>query len=103
MRRNLYDALGGFGERYLGWGAEYTAITVKLQHMTTNQAAPRCSCGMSVVTWQTSAIRTDTNNLCMLQDVAWAAGDALCFQCDLERQFMGNSGKHQLGMPEKSV
>ena len=38
MRRNLYNALGGFDERYLGWGAEDDAITVKLQRMTTELA-----------------------------------------------------------------
>ena len=107
MRRNLYNALGGFDERYLGWGAEDDAITVKLQRMTTELAVLEGRAAVHL--WHergdlaTFGNAHYPNNLRMLQEVAQAPADTLRFQSDLQRQIMGNPGKYQAAMPEKSV
>ena len=113
MRRNLYNALGGFDERYLGWGAEDDAITVKLQRMTTELAVLEGRAAVHL--WHergdlaTFGNPHYPNNLRMLQEVTQASAESLRFQSDLQRQIMGNPGKYQAAMPampampEKSV
>jgi predicted glycosyltransferase involved in capsule biosynthesis len=107
MRRNLYHAMGGFDERFVGWGAEDDAMTLKMQRMTTELAVLECRAAIHL--WhERNDISTFgnpyyPNNLRMLQDLATAPDESLRFQCDLQRQIMGNPGKYDIAANEKTV
>lgn len=102
MRRNLYRALGGFDERFVGWGAEDDAMTLKMQRMTTELAVLEGRAAIHL--WHersdasTFASPNYPNNLRMLKDLAVAPDESLRFQCDLQRQMMGSPGKYEVGM-----
>jgi predicted glycosyltransferase involved in capsule biosynthesis len=98
VRRNLHQAMGGFDERYLGWGAEDDAMSLRIQRHTSELAVLEGRAAVHL--WhERSELSTFgnphyPNNLQMLKELAGAQDDALRFQCDLQRQIMGNPGKY---------
>ncbi len=98
MRRNLHQALGGFDERYLGWGAEDDAMTLRMQRQTQELAVLQGRAAVHL--WHERGELSTfgnphyPNNLRMYRELASAPDEALRFQCDLQRQIMGNPGKY---------
>ncbi len=99
IRRNFYHTIGGFDERYLGWGGEDDAMTLKIQRMTSELAALEGRAAVHL--WHERAALTTLgnphrpNNLQMLKRLASATDNELRFQCDLQRQIMGHPGKYE--------
>jgi hypothetical protein len=107
MRASLFHALGGFDERYLGWGAEDDAMTFRIQRTTAELAVIERRAAVHL--WhERSAVSTFGNphypdNLGMLGRLAQATEDDLRFQVDLQRQIRGNPGKYESRAARKRV
>ncbi len=91
--------MGGFDERYLGWGAEDDAMTLRMQRLTADVAMMEGRAAIHL--WHE---RNDAStfgnphypeNLGMLKRLATLTDDGLRFQCDLQRQIMGHPGKYE--------
>jgi len=98
MHRGLYRKLGGFDERYIGWGVEDEAMTVKL-HRTTSQMASLQE-RVAVHLWhrrdhsQTYGnphFEANRQRLHRLIDAQPAVFQSLC---DVQRQLMGDPNKY---------
>lgn len=101
MRRALHQLMGGFDERFLGWGAEDDANTVRLQRVAGAAVLSAVENRCALHLWHPrDELSTFGNphypeNMHLLR---WAntAGDAgLRFLCDVQRQIMGNPGKYE--------
>jgi predicted glycosyltransferase involved in capsule biosynthesis len=107
IRKNLYHTLGGFDERYLGWGAEDDAMTFKIQRTTTELAALEGRAAIHLWHERSEASTFGNqhypNNLHMLKNLMNAPEDAFLFQRDLQRQIMGNPGKYETLLKQNSV
>ncbi len=99
MRKSLHHTLGGFDERYLGWGAEDDAMTFKIQKTTAELAVIEGRAGIHLWHERSEASTFGNqhypNNLHMLKNLMNAPEDAFLFQRDLQRQIMGNPGKYE--------
>jgi len=99
MRRNLYHAMGGFDERYLGWGAEDDAMTLRMQRLTADVAMMEGRAAIHLWHERNDASTFGNlhypDNLGMLKRLATLTDDGLRFQCDLQRQIMGHPGKYE--------
>jgi predicted glycosyltransferase involved in capsule biosynthesis len=99
MHQSLFSVLGGFDERYLGWGAEDDAMTLKMHRMTDQLAALENRAAVHL--WHERSVQSTfgnahyPDNLKMLKDCAALPGESLRFLCDLQRQLMGNPGKYE--------
>ncbi len=99
MRRSLHHLMGGFDERFLGWGAEDDANTLRMQRVTQNVAALEGRAALHL--WHVRDELATFGNPHYpdnLQRLNWTAqaGDAeLRFLCEVQRQIMGNPGKYE--------
>lgn len=107
LRRNLYHAMGGFDERYLGWGAEDNAMTLRMQRLTTDVAVLEGRAAIHLWHERNDASTFGNphypNNLGMLKRLATLSDDGLRFQCDFQRQIMGDPGKYEQGVEKNPV
>ncbi len=106
MRRDLHRRLGGFDERYVGWGAEDDAMSLKLGRFTSNVA--QLELRAAVHLWhprpeaQTFGNPHYERNRARLERLGEISDDQLVFLCDLQRQIMGNPDKY-LRVPDNEV
>lgn len=98
MRRALFRRLGGFDERYLGWGAEDDALTVKLTRMCVEIASLESRAAVHL--WHPRPLEQTYGNPLYaesrrrLERLQRLQDDELQFLCDVQRQIMGNPDKH---------
>ena len=99
MRRALHRLMGGFDERFLGWGGEDDANTFKMRRVTGDVAEMEHRVALHL--WHD---RDDlatfgnvhyTNNIQLLARMQHASDSDLRFTCDVQRQIMGNPGKYE--------
>jgi predicted glycosyltransferase involved in capsule biosynthesis len=106
MRRSLHHAMGGLDERFVGWGAEDDAMTLRMQRMTTELAVLEGRAAVHLWHERSDASTFGNphypNNLRMLQELAGAPDDSVRFLCDLQRQIMGHPGKYENGLVHHS-
>jgi glycosyltransferase involved in cell wall biosynthesis len=99
MRRSLHHAMGGFDERYLGWGAEDDAMSIRLVRSTPQVATVEGRVALHL--WHPSN-RTSTfgdpnypSNRARLQELGAMSAPSFRFLCDVQRQIMGHPGKYE--------
>lgn len=99
MRRALHRLMGGFDERFLGWGGEDDAMTLRMRRVTGDIAEVEGRAALHL--WhERGAIGTFgnphyPNNLRLLDALRAAPDNALRCLCDTQRQIMGNPGKYE--------
>jgi predicted glycosyltransferase involved in capsule biosynthesis len=93
--------MGGFDERFLGWGGEDDAITYRMRRVTADLAELEGRTALHL--WhERDAMSTFgnphyPNNLRLIEALHQASDNDLRFLCDVQRQIMGNPGKYELG------
>ncbi|MBA4742244.1 MAG: hypothetical protein H2060_06000 [Azoarcus sp.] len=101
MRRALHHLMGGFDERFLGWGAEDDANSVRMERVAGTSALAALENRCALHLWHArDELSTFGNphypdNLRCLNWTAQAGDAELRFLCDVQRQIMGNPGKYE--------
>lgn len=99
MRRSLHQYLGGFDERYLGWGGEDDAMSLRLARTTAEVAVVQGRVALHL--WHprehgaTFGNPHYSANRARLDDLAAMPDQAFRFMCDVQRQIMGHPGKYE--------
>lgn len=99
MRRTLHQYLGGFDERYLGWGGEDDAMSLRLGRTTNEVAVVQGRTALHL--WHARQPEMTfgnphyQNNLARLHDLRDMPDPAFRFLCDVQRQIMGHPGKYE--------
>ena len=99
MRRALHRRMGGFDERFLGWGGEDDAMTLRLRRTTAEIAEIQGRSALHL--WHTRATAKGNpgshyaNNLDLLRRLQALTDTEFRFLCDVQRQIMGNPGKYE--------
>ena len=99
MRRGLHQLMGGFDERFLGWGGEDDANSFRMRRVTNEiaeleqRAAIHLWHGRSELS--TFCNPHYPNNLQLLSRVQQLPDMELRFLCEVQRQIMGNPGKYE--------
>lgn len=103
MRRSLHQYLGGFDERYLGWGGEDDAMSLRLARTTAEVAVVQGRVALHL--WHHREQATTFGNphyaanRARLDDLAAMPDQAFRFMCDVQRQIMGHPGKYEQMSP----
>jgi hypothetical protein len=99
IRRDTYIRLGGFDERFLGWGGEDDAMTLKLQRARI--ALSEIGDEPALHLWHPRSRDStlgqphyDTNRA-LLADYATYSDAEFARLCEVQRQTMGNRHKHR--------
>jgi GT2 family glycosyltransferase len=107
IRRDVFLALGGFDERFLGWGGEDDAMAFKLKR--SGQALGQVEGSTAQHLWHAQDDSTTfaqphySNNLAILKSLASIDDAAFRFQCEVQRQLLGHPRKYELAaMPVSS-
>ncbi len=99
VRNGLFRLVGGFDERYIGWGGDDDAMSLKLQRSTSDVA--RIEARSALHLWhprEESRTFGDPHyelNLSLLQETAHLPEANFQFMCELQRQVMGNPNKYE--------
>lgn len=102
MRRSLHHTIGGFDERYLGWGAEDDAMSLRLARTTPHVATVEGRAALHL--WHPSDQASTfgnphyPGNRARLDDLGAMNARSFRFLCDVQRQVMGHPGKYEPGM-----
>ena len=100
IRREFYLQLGGFDERFLGWGGEDDHMEIKLKR--SGQPVGKVEGSVALHLWhpQTKATTFDqphyASNLKMVQELAACDATQFKFLCELQRQLAGHPHKYEL-------
>jgi len=100
VRRDAFIALGGFDERFQGWGGEDDAMAVKLRR--SGHALGRVGESTVLHLWhphEQAATFQQTyypNNVAMLHALAALDDTAFRFLCEVQRQLLGNPRKYSM-------
>lgn len=98
MRRSMHRQLGGFDERYLGWGGEDDALSTKLLRSTSSVASLESRSAIHL--WHARDYEHTFGdphypaNRARLKRLRRADKESLIFLCDVQRQIMGNPDKY---------
>jgi hypothetical protein len=95
MRRTLHRRMGGFDERYLGWGGEDDAMTLRLRRTTPDIAEIQGRCALHLWHNRDNPGPHYANNLDLLRRLQALTDTEFRFLCDVQRQIMGNPGKYE--------
>lgn len=101
MRRGLHHLMGGFDERFVGWGAEDDANSVRMFRVAGSSAVTAVENRCALHLWHpreelsTFGNPHYPNNLQRLRWVRHAEDAELRFLCDVQRQIMGHPGKYE--------
>jgi GT2 family glycosyltransferase len=98
IRREAYLRLGGFDERFRGWGGEDDAMTIKLRR----SGMPLAECGErpALHLWHSREPGATTGqphyaaNRQLLADYATYRDEELSRLCEVQRQVIGNPHKY---------
>ncbi|KAA6186740.1 glycosyltransferase family 2 protein [Thiohalocapsa marina] len=99
LRRDLLRHMGGFDERFLGWGAEDDAMSLRLQRTTADIAELHQHNALHL--WHQRPAETTygsphyANNLALLRELAAMQPERFRFLCEVQRQLTGNPGKYE--------
>jgi hypothetical protein len=100
VRREAFIALGGFDERFQGWGGEDDAMALKLRR--SGHALGRVADSTVLHLWHPHEQATTfqqthyANNVAMLNALAALDDTAFRFLCEVQRQLLGNPRKYTL-------
>jgi GT2 family glycosyltransferase len=98
IRRSTYEELGGFDERFLGWGGEDDAMTSKLSRLVKNSGGARHQIAYHL--WHERSIASRyfhphyQHNLARMKWYAACDTQSLILLCQQDRQSMGRSDKY---------
>lgn len=96
IRRAFYERLGGMDERFRGWGGEDDAMSQKLTRLGHRVAIARNALAWHL--WHPRESRYDhdhyAGNVALLQSYRAMDDTALAGLCAVQREEMGNAGKH---------
>ncbi|WP_295400224.1 glycosyltransferase family A protein [uncultured Thiocystis sp.] len=99
MRRSLHQHMGGFDERYLGWGGEDDAMSLRLGRTTAEVAVVQGR--MALHLWHARETATTfgnphyRTNLERLDALRALPDNEFRFMRDVQRQLMGYPGKYE--------
>ncbi len=100
IRREFYLQLGGFDERFLGWGGEDDHMEIKLKRSGQPVGKVQGSTGLHLWHPQSKATTFDQPhyacNLKMVQELAACDATQFKFLCELQRQLAGHPRKYEL-------
>lgn len=102
IRRTTYLQLGGFDERYVGWGGEDNCMDVKLKR--SGQPLGQVKDSTAIHLWHpqsTASTFEQPNyacNLKMLQELMACDAVQFKFMCELQRQLAGHPRKYELAL-----
>jgi len=100
MRRDAFIALGGFDERFLGWGGEDDAMAAKLRR--SGQVLGQVEGSTALHLWHAQDRGTTfdqphyAGNLERLESMSTLDESGFRFQCEVQRQLMGHPRKYEL-------
>ena len=98
MRRGVYEELGGFDERFLGWGGEDDAMTSKLSRLVKRSGVARNQIAYHLWHERSTASRYFhphyQQNLARTKWYAACDTQSLMLLCQQDRQSMGKSDKY---------
>ncbi len=98
MRRGTYEDLGGFDERFLGWGGEDDAMTSKLSRLVKCSGVARNQIAYHLWHERSRASRYFhphyQQNLARTKWYAACDTQSLMLLCQKDRQNMGRSDKY---------
>ncbi len=99
FQRQFLARLGGWDERFLGWGGEDGAMDIKVQRSGARCAMVKGSLGFHLAHRRASGtIAADpyySNNLALLQQLRAMPDDALRRMCEVTAQLAGNPDMHR--------
>ena len=100
IRREFYLQLGGFDERFLGWGGEDDHMEIKLKRSGQPVGKVQGSTGLHLWHPQSQATTFDqphyASNLKLVQELAACDPAQFKFLCELQRQLAGHPRKYEL-------
>jgi N-terminal domain of galactosyltransferase len=100
IRRDVFLTIGGFDERFLGWGGEDDAMAFKLRR--SSQVLGQVEGSTAQHLWHAQDDSTTfaqphyASNLAMLKSLASIDDAAFRFQCEVQRQVLGHPRKYEL-------
>ena len=99
MRRSLHQHMGGFDERYLGWGGEDDAMSLRLERTTAEVAVVQGRTALHLwharehaTTFGNAHYQANLKRLAALQALP---DNEFRFMSDVQRQIMGHPGKYE--------
>ncbi len=101
VRAELFRAVGGFDERFIGWGGEDDAMSAKIERIGKGRLA-RVKGSTALHLWHPTGHDTTfgqphyKENLSILRETVHASPDELAFLCAVQRQIMGNERKYEM-------
>lgn len=102
IRREIYLKLGGYDERYVGWGGEDNLMDVKLKR--SGQPLGQVKDSTAIHLWHPQSNATTFEqpnyacNLKMVQELMACDPAQLKFMCELQRQLGGHPRKYELAL-----
>ena len=99
FQRQFLARLGGWDERFLGWGGEDDAMDIKVQRSGARGAMVKGSPGFHLAHRRAGGTIAASphyrNNLALLQQLRAMPDDALRRMCEVTAQLAGNPDMHR--------
>lgn len=98
VRRDTYERLGGFDERFVGWGGEDDAMTVKLTRLVADPRVLANQAAFHLWHERSATARYEQphyrENVALLKQYAACGLDELKAICERDRKTMGDIGRY---------